>query len=380
MMTFVRRLACAGLAGGVALLSGCAVPPPQVTPLPSFTPIKAEVEFRPETERVTFRIEPRFAAPDYEQNLDMPVSSGEGIVISVPRPDADDSAEIRGAFSSAAAFNDFEQQVERALIRKDFDLRDRSKFEANLIARGAGDVDGIDSQAELLNAALDEDGTAYADYVLQINEIRTEQNKTKRIDPQEFTEVTAFARRHPGLSASGAIDRFEVPMVEAVFNAKLIRVETGSVVWIGSHRVNSFDLEPTGTTVTLSVTPTPRNLDALAEEAAEYETQLQRLYTSAQRRYNEATDMTNGMSPRGRDQVVAEYERLLGEYKAAVASAPDLGPDRYEYDYKFDRSMSPDLLGFFAENGPSTEALRSHELSLLKLAALESIAVIEVTR
>lgn len=384
-MRIARTLvtACAvGLASSALLSYGCAAPPPEVAELPAFVPVKFDGRYQPTTKRISFNVRPRNAGPITQQNPELPLTLRSSIVISVPELGSNTGATTNAtgeALRSAATFNDLEQQVEFALLDKGFDLRDRSKFEARRI-RDDGDADSIETQAELLNAAQGPDGQSLADYVLQINEIRTERDKVTRIDPLDYPQVVNFANANPGLAESGAISEIVVKHVEASFNAKIIKVDTGSIMWVGTHKVNSMDLPPRGVEVTISVTPTPKNLDDLVNEAKDYENQLDKAYRSAKARRDALTDPRTRLTSRQREEATAEYERLIGVYEEMVAGMPTFDESRYVYDYEYSVSMDPDFLTIFGEGGPGSDAQRAHELELLQVAALEAIETIEVTR
>jgi len=363
---------------GLGVLGGCAVPAPEITELPGFTPVAIDTKYQPKPKTVRFQVIERGDGPEYEQNPELPIALGSSIVISVPRTSAfaDDGAARGEGFRTDGYFHEFEQQVEFALIRKGFDLRDRAKFDAKLLEKNGGGNDGIDSEAELINAARD--GDVVAQYILRINDIRTVADHTRKIDPLDYPSVVRFARENPGIERSGALDTIEVKMVEAIFNAKLIKVDTGSIAWLGTHRLNSMDLPRRGVEVTITVTPTPENLEELAEQAAEYEARLRKTYTSAQRRYQEATDMSK--SARSRKLFAEDYERLLADYNAMLENAPDVSESSYVYGYSnFEVSMEPDFVRIFGGSGPGEEASRVHELELLQFAALEAIEKIEVS-
>jgi len=366
-------LATAAALAGAGLV-GCAASAPPLRPLPSYEAVEPDRRFEADSTRLRIKVRGDGEAPDFDQNLRLPIQQGSSIVISVPRGDALGADLAGNGIRSESYTDEFEQQVERALIRQRFDLRDRTKFEA--ILAQDGDNDGIDTQAQLINAARAGD----AAYILQINEIRTFDDRERAVRPLDFTEVIEFAEANPGFVESGAADPISVKVMEAVFNAKIIAVDTGSVVWLGTHRVSSLELPRDGLELVITVTPRPNNLDELSAIAEDYDTKLRRVWTQAQRRHNELNDTRSRLSGSARATAVQDYNNLLDQYERMLEEAPDVGEDSFTYDYDYSIRMTPDFNAIFGLGGPNPLARRAHGLDLLQLAAREAIEMIEVSR
>lgn len=205
-------------------------------------------------------------------------------------------------------YNEAEQAIEAALLRKGFNVLDRSKFEAKLrdlrdransaksswysnydkllenkeydiikqmladdFKKGTitqkeyidriGEMDklsqvGLPGEkrtedelvdiAEVIRAA--QTGEDQADYLLQINKVAISDAGDRQISFQELPEVKEFMTNNSGLRF-GALPSALPPNIASKwlrveFNAKLIGVQTGSIVWLGSYQLESWAAEP----------------------------------------------------------------------------------------------------------------------------------------
>jgi len=92
--------------------------------------------------------------------------------------------------------------------------------------------------SELIRAA--QDGDIRSDYVLQINQLQLKK-KLVSIDLARNSRVEAFRDKYPAIADS--IPKFyQFPEYSVTFNAKLIDVQTGRIVWLGSHDVSSRNI------------------------------------------------------------------------------------------------------------------------------------------
>ncbi len=155
-------------------------------------------------------------------------------------------------YNTSGYFNYTEQQIEKALMKLGYRVIDRSKFEAKLreqrriatsmhasgVVRERVDraaFDQLRDISELVRAA--QDGDIRSDYILQVNKVeigKTYEEENLSINP----EVEAFRDKYPAI-AHEILKVYRFPEYSAKFNAKLIDVESGRIVWIGSHEVTS---------------------------------------------------------------------------------------------------------------------------------------------
>lgn len=358
-------------------LGACVAPPPELAELPAFEPVEAVNPGSIAEDSVTFRVRSSSVGPandEWAQSRAIPIPAGSSVVISVPL-DADPEmpAPGQGGLKTSGYFNQLEQQVEFALMELGFDLRDRAKFDAKLVEQDGGQAARVRTIGQLMNAA-----NGIADFVLQINQFEPLEGNGRWVEPMQQPEVQRFVQQHPGLSGSGAVERFEIPTVEGVFNAKLISVETGSVVWTGSHSVDSLDVLPRGMQVTIRIDPQATNAADLASAAEQHTIRAKRVWERAQGIRDRLMDPGSGLKARDQQMLIEEYDRTLAEYERLASEAPKVDADQIVYSYEWTRDLNPDLPAFFAGSGPSNDALEEHRLDLLRTAARELIGVIRV--
>ncbi|OOV87990.1 hypothetical protein [Oceanospirillum linum] len=240
------------------------------------------------------------------QNFSRNIDSGSSIVINVPSKLFEEQAEsnaINQDFKTKDFFNLAEQQIEKELIRKGFDVLSRSKFEAKLRTlrdesrcnlnefrclhsqvapeiqpvleelkrkyddkeinsieyadeiklfkdklqsasagktRQEGDKELTDI-SEVIRAA--ESGDIKADYILQINLFDTEKKTSIYKDLRHISSVREFVRKNPGIKSDFESNENSIvrcAVISSQLNAKLIYVKTGAITWIGEHELNEF--------------------------------------------------------------------------------------------------------------------------------------------
>jgi len=138
-----------------------------------------------------------------------------------------------------------EQIIEKSLIFKGFDVRDRSNFEATLKdlrdKRAEGDGKGATNISEMISAA-----NGRADYIFLVNKFSINKVEDSKIDFRERKEFNAIQQdlkqRIPLEDVQKLKTSMIVPGYRAKFTAKLINVEIGSIEWIGSYEVTSSDI------------------------------------------------------------------------------------------------------------------------------------------
>jgi predicted nucleic acid-binding Zn-ribbon protein len=210
-------------------------------------------------------------------------------------------------FRTDGYYNEAEQAIERGLLSIGFNVLDRSKFEAKLrdlrdrandkpwfwndwtkklLKSGEYDVvkneykkqfqegtitaqqytevineidrqsqrglpgknrkeDEMNDIAEVIRAA--QTGADQSDYLLQINEVSFSNAGDQKINLKEIPEVKDFIMENDGLVLGSGPHKLPVYIqskwLRTGFNAKLIEIRTGSIVWIGSHELESMNTE-----------------------------------------------------------------------------------------------------------------------------------------
>ena len=197
-----------------------------------------------------------------------------------------------GAFKTEGYINKAEETVEKELIRAGFGVIDRSKFEAKLrtsressngstmgdavlqaeiqileekyrnneitavekaeelakLTKGAsrfrGDKELVD-MSELIRAAQSKG--VKADYILQLNTIEEYNGYITQLRIKGDSDVESYIDQNEDISYGNSKNTipygFETSVFQVVFSAKLFNVETGKVVWSGSHELNSLDIQ-----------------------------------------------------------------------------------------------------------------------------------------
>lgn len=209
-------------------------------------------------------------------------------------------------FSTAEYFNKAEQQIEKSLLGKNFMVMDRSKFEAELRDRREESRGNNDSEAkkaeirnieelrdskqitrdqyveklqdieskydiisqsntrevgdnelvdisELIRAA--QEGKNQADYILQVNSFDIGPISDRQLALSEQSQINNLALEHPQLIDAMYDAGYAVitqPGYFGYLNAKLIDVQTGAIVWVGEHRVQSENVTNIDIQLTMS--------------------------------------------------------------------------------------------------------------------------------
>ncbi|WP_417598070.1 hypothetical protein [Oceanospirillum sp.] len=287
----------------LALLAGCSSTPKYAPPLsmPDIPEDKVEVI------DVSVKFDDKSDIYDnVVQNLSRDIDLGSSIVINVPSKLFEERSMKNAGnqdFKTKDFFNLAEQQIEKELIRKGFDVLSRSKFEAKLRTlrdesrcnlneyrclhsqvapeiqpvlaelkrkydnkeinsieyadeiklfkdklqsasagktRREGDRELTDI-SEVIRAA--ESGDIKADYILQINLFDTEKKTSVNKDLRHISSVREFVRNNPGIKKyfeSNNNSIVRCAVISSQLNAKLIYVKTGAITWIGEHELNEF--------------------------------------------------------------------------------------------------------------------------------------------
>ncbi len=123
-----------------------------------------------------------------------------------------------------------------------------AEFKAKMQTRSAGRARSGDNKeltdiSEVIRAA--QAGDIRADYILQINRFHTDKHVQLKADLRHEPQVRDFLARYPQLRTGFESGHHELncSVLGAELNAKLIHVQTGEIVWIGSHEMNEFSAQ-----------------------------------------------------------------------------------------------------------------------------------------
>lgn len=215
------------------------------------------------------------------------------VVIALPVETSPSINSTLGAdvFKTEGYINKAEVVVEKELLRAGFDVIDRSKFEAKLRTkrennshketlvyekakklldeklknttiskeeyvhelaklkettqhRSRGQKELID-MSELIRAAGSKG--VQADFILQLTTIEEYKGYKTQVKIHGNPDVENYLKNNPDVTygdrANSIPYSFDTQVFRVVFAAKLFDVQTGKVVWTGSHELNSLDIE-----------------------------------------------------------------------------------------------------------------------------------------
>jgi len=284
-------------------------------------------------------------------------------------------------FKTDGYFHIVEQITEKALLRKGFNVIDRSKFEAKLrdlrdkssdpdyhstqdrinrelmeVAKqryNKGEISTEEYQAELsaiesrggkkrdkddkemvdvseLIRAAQSEGIQ-ADYILQINQASiSSKNQKEVVNLRNYDDFKDFILKNPEIQVTNRGGQHSLPMIVEIpvykteYNAKLINVKTGSIDWLGSHSINSTGVE--AYRIDLDVVKTVNNEKAINGSIELYNRKIDSLLNeidAKQRRlgllYEESMADKEFVSSQLRDQFVARLKREIEENEALLA-------------------------------------------------------------
>ncbi len=463
---------------------------PQLQGIPEFAPLSMRQVPETVRDQLVLRLAPNPArvAPDREEYVNSPGAQAPepggrpSVIISVPleatqaarraadlraqglAPASTTNAANAGAgalesFQTDGYYNEAEQQIETALIRRGFDVRDRSRFEATLrdlrdrgdaggqcfgsdfcrVAEAAGvdvarnqlrtqlengDIEigeyqrileevnrrAIESApgqrrtedemidiAEVIRAA--QSGTETADYLLQISLVQVEPSYDRQFEIGAFRETRDFMGRHPGLQLGNGEGQLPAAVparwFRAEFNAKLMSIRTGSIVWLGNHELQSQDAEPL--TITIDIERRVANGEAvlnairdfngrgdqLIRQAAQTRSQLEALYSVAQSpRQFENEEAMQAWENETRSRISALERQYTGLRQQLVEHAANRPPE-FSEDFQYAYAVStprvdPNLTDFDVNDRQAQERLDAHRSALIRALTRSLIETIQV--
>jgi len=303
------------------------------------------------------------------------------------------------SFRTTGYFNRAEQQIERSLIGKGFNVVDRSKFEAKLrderdeashdfrgrsseaknaeikaadskkeagmltvdqwaaelariekkyfgassdAGRKPGQSKELVDNSELIRAA--QSGETQADFILQVNTFTTSSTSDERLYLTDFDEIDSACNANPGLRTaldkSGA-NNITRPGFFGYLNAKLINVQTGAIVWVGEHRVTTQNVLKGGFSIKVPISKATSNATKLNKSIKDYNKSLR---TLAARIIKLKRDIEAGKyQPQPGEALTpkSEVNLKVAEYYKLIGSLNEMiasdGPPalRKDFEYKY---------------------------------------------
>ncbi len=362
-------------------------------------------------------------------------------------------------FKTDGYFNEAEQAIEKALLKIGFNVLDRSKFEAKLrdlrdranerpywyntwteklLENGEYDVvkdeykkqlkegvittpqymeiinevdkrsqrglpgkkreeDEMNDIAEVIRAA--QTGADQAEYLLQINEVTVSDAGDRTLKINELEDVQDFIDEHHGLKF-GRLPKSlpaSIPSkwLRATFNAKLIEVKSGSIVWIGSHEIESssaeeieisFDVDKNISNeddVNGSIQQYNKRIKKENEELLKLNVELSSLYEEAmvEKKLDNSASLVSYTSTlkskiTGKESA---YNDKLNSMRELLNNSPLKSSKNWEYSYDVGSPIvNPDLLAIGQNGGEGEQRFKQHRKKLINKITQELIGTIMI--
>jgi hypothetical protein len=355
-------------------------------------------------------------------------------------------------FRTDEYFNDLEQYIERGLIAIGLQAKDRSKFEAKLrdlresskaartssytialanltkeLENGKISRDEFGAQDKKLQEKLDptggvgkqktemtdiseviraaQSGDVMADYVLQVNSLAVQDFAGEPMQLDKRPEVQAVLDQNPGLrigEENGAGHSLpatiQQPWSQAVFNAKLIEVKTGSIDWSGEFSVESLAVLEDGITIKIGVRRLTSNGKAITNAISDYNTRVSGAYQAAvnakqalDQKYREVmqpveyqgkAEIGEAIQTRRRSEVEAaekQFAERVAEYRATIERKPPEANVDWTYNYDVDTAIpSPDILK--PKTDEEKQWKRNHDKALTRKVTSDLLQTIKMAK
>ena len=355
-------------------------------------------------------------------------------------------------FKTDEYFNDLEQYIERGLIAVGFQAKDRSKFEAKLrdlresskaartssytialadltkeLENGKISRDEFAAQDKKLQEKLDptggvgkqktemtdiseviraaQSGDIMADYVLQVNTLAVQDFAGEPMQLDKRPEVLAVLDQNPGLrigDENGAGHSLPAtipqPWSQAIFNAKLIEVKTGSIDWSGEFSVESLAVLEDGIKITIGVRRQTSNGKAITNAISDYNARVSGAYQDAVKakheldeKYREvmqpveykgnAQDGADIQNRRTSEVEAAKkiFAEQVAKYQAAIEGKPPEANVDWTYNYDVDTAIpDPDILK--PKNEEEKQWKRNHDKALTRKVTSDLLQTIKMAK
>jgi len=353
----------------------------------------------------------------------------------------------KNKYSTASYFNQNEQEIEKAMIRKGFNVLDRAKFEAKLRdlrdnnsdkvrdKKSAGyytlkkmydkqledgELDNIEYMekissleaeskastsgkkrkenemidiSEIIRAAQGSgDGkgpnNAKADFLLQINNIDVQDSFDHPLELYAFDETKVYLKKHPGLNlgdSAGQLPRsIPRPWYKAFFNAKLIDIKTGQIVWIGEHIAESNSANKDGIRIDFNIERYVSNQNEVNMAIRNYNSELQdkstrlsNLNTTLNRLYKQETQAKEFADENQKNYYLRNLNNSISqtekEYRALMRDLIDMDKNKpsnvyaeWEYAYHVSEPIVQPLMITDSNDPKMLEKVEAHKKDLVK--------------
>ena len=186
------------------------------------------------------------------------------------------------------------------------------------------DENEMNDIAEVIRAA--QTGADQADYLLQINEVKMGKAGDRKLSIQDLPEVQKFMIDNTGLSFGklpySLPAQISANWFQSSLNAKLIEIKSGSIVWLGSHEIESWAADEVK--VTINVTKKVANDDEVNGVISDYnrklkskEQRLKKVQGQLRFSYNIA------MNPSTAHESKEDMEKAENELKSKIRKLED---------------------------------------------------------
>lgn len=243
-------------------------------------------------------------------------------------------------------------------------------------------------------------GENQGDFVLLINNVEVKTSFDRSLSLRNMAEARRFVDANDGLNF-GSDSKSEIPSIvrtpwfRAEFNAKLVAVKTGAIVWIGSHEIDSrvaenfdisFDVERVVSNADTVGAAIRGYNDAVSQRkmlAMKARNQLELSYQEASkpREFDsqEAVDAYKLEIKQRVDSSLRAYEKALSELKQVAKSLPLEMDKPWEYEYVVSGPfVTPVLTSMDDNNIREAEMLKAHKVRLIKGVTKGLIKTIEL--
>jgi hypothetical protein len=329
---------------------------PQLPAIPEVRPLPPRDPPPPIRDTLVLRITPGSIAPD------------EFDVVNSPGAVRDDEARRPSVvvFGAVGLSTRGRSAVESALLRHGFSVLEQSAVEQRLdeirdsVEAIPPPPGGMPDMSRVLAAA--QSVPSPADYLFQVERLVVEASDDRSLRIGNRPETRAHVEANPGLSVGG--DAGQVPSelpsrwYRTEMSARLLDVGTGSIVWLGSHDLESPDAEPDGLEVRIATERVVADVGrinaalavwndsatALAANATSVREEIREVYaegsTSREFDSDEAALAWQRQTIAAADRLERRYRDLV-EALSRLTSAP---PSEYREPWTFRYVVSPPVV------------------------------------
>ncbi len=370
-----------------------------VTPSPTFEPVPRVQPLAPRTpppiiqDELVLRVPPGPVAPD---EFDVVNSPGAVSGPERTRPGAIIYAPSELPEGGRAA-------VETALLRHGFAVLDQTGIERRIDALrdslGAPPLaPGRTPDLSRVIRAV-QSGERPADYLFLVERFSISPASDRSLDIGRLPETRAYAEQNPGLRVGDAVGDVptQVPTrwYRAEMSARLLDVGTGSIVWLGSHDVESPDAESDGIMVRIATERRVANVETinsaiadwnertvqLTQEARDLQQEIRGVYAegSQSRTFEteEAALAWQRTTAAEADRLEENYRDVLARLTQLASSPPPAIELPWDTYYVVGRpQLDPDFSADGSEDAARGERIQAHLERLVRTVATSLINTI----